>query len=236
MLKTLKRLSPIDICAALFVLSQIILFPLIQLTPGEVSARWSYTAIVLVGVMALVTFRGRGNTNFIRVGILFTLVADYFLVLDGEKLLEGVLAFTVVQAAYFAYTLLIEESRALRIANAATRVALSLILIVATFTVLGSDTDALAIASVIYYANLVLNTVFAFLLGRRARIFAIGLALFCMCDLCIGLDVLFSSYLASDALDFFYSAHLNLPWVFYQPSQTLIALSLWSEMRLNNRA
>ena len=231
MLKTLKRLSLIDICAALFILFEIILFPLIQFTPGEMSARWSYTAIVLVGVMALVTFSGRSNTNFIRVGILFTLVADYFLVLDGEKLLEGVLAFIVVQAAYFVYILLNEESRAVRIANVGSRIALSLILVVATFIVLGTDTDALAIASVIYYAGLVLNTVFAFLLGRRARIFAIGLALFCMCDLCIGLEVLCSSYLSSGAFDFFYSDHLNLPWVFYQPSQTLIALHIRRQHR-----
>ena len=78
----------------------------------------------------------------------------------------------------------------------------------------------------IYYGNLVANAVFAFLLGRRDRIFAIGLVLFGMCDIWIGLEVLFSSYLDSNLMDFVYNANYNLPWVFYQPSQTLIALNL----------
>lgn len=236
MLKGMKRISVLDVCAVLFILFEIILFPLIQFTPGDVSARWSYVAIVLVGVMALVTLRGRSDTDFIRIGILFTLVADYFLVLDGEKLLEGVLAFAVVQAAYFVYLFVNGQSRAQRIANAVSRIAASVILTVAAFVVLGDDTDALAIASVIYYANLVLNTVFAFLLGRRERIFAVGLALFCMCDLCIGLDVLFSSYLGSDALSFLYYFDINPSWIFYQPSQTLIAVHLWYKLRFHSRA
>ena len=37
--------------------------------------------------------------------------------------------------------------------------------------------------------------------------------------------------LSKPILDFFYGAHLSLPWVFYQPSQTLIALSMWCRSR-----
>ena len=231
-----RKIKPIDIIAAMFVLSETVVFPLIQFTPGDVSAFWSYVAIVLVVLMSLATFKGLGTDSLIRLGLLFTLVADYFLVLDGEKLLEGVAAFIVVQACYFAYLFLGEENGTLRIANVLSRAATSVMLVVLTFVVLGEDTDALAIASVLYYANLVLNTVFAFLHGRRERIFAVGLALFCMCDLCIGLEVLFSSYLNSDALDFFYGANLNLPWVFYQPSQVLIALSLYYKNGIKSRA
>ena len=232
-----KSLKAQDVIAALFVLAELVLLPLIQLTPGETSAFWSYAAIVLAGVMALVTIGRSRSDNLVRVGILFTLVADWFLVLDGRRLLEGVLAFCVVQGAYFSYLFIEEQGGgAVRRANVISRIAACGVLVVATFAVLEDSADALAVASVIYYANLVLNTVFAFLHGRRERIFAVGLALFCACDLCIGLEVLASSYLGTDAFDFFYSASLNLPWIFYQPSQTLIALSLHLRKRENHRA
>ena len=231
MLKTKKKISPRDVTALAFILMQVAIFPLIQFTPGNVSAAWSYVSIILCVIIAFVFFDSDRAGHLIRMGLCCTLVADYFLVVDGDKLLEGVIAFTFVQAAYFAYLYLRERRRALRIANVISRTVVSLALIIGAFIVLGEDADALAIVSVIYYANLVINTVFAFTQGRRERVFAIGLLLFCMCDLCIGLEVLFSSYLGSDALDFFYGAYLSLPWVFYQPSQTLIALSMWCKSR-----
>ena len=230
MLKSEKRISPMDISALVFILLQIVLFPLIQFTSASVSNIASYIAIVLVAILAFLTLRRESLCHPIRIGILFTLVADYFLVLN-DKLLCGVLAFTVVQLAYFAYLWMVDKRTGVRRANAISRAALSLVLVAVTFAVLGSNTDALAIASVIYYANLLVNVIFAFLLGNRDRMFAIGLVLFAMCDLCIGLEVLFSSYLDSSALAFFYGARINLPWIFYQPSQALIALHLYKKDR-----
>lgn len=233
---TKGKISPRDVCVILFVLFEMLIFPQIQFTPGDVSAVWSYVSIILCVIMAFIFFDSGRVDHLIRAGLVCTLVADYFLVLDGDKLLHGVIAFTFVQAAYFVYLYLREEKKALRMANVISRTVVSLCLVIVAFIVLGEGTDALAIVSVLYYANLVINTVFAFTQGKRERIFAIGLLLFCMCDLCIGLEVLFSTYLGSDALDFFYGAHLNLPWVFYQPSQTLIALTMWYKIRFYNRA
>ena len=136
-----------------------------------------------------------------------------------------------MQACYFAYLFVREKRERIRVANAVSRVALSLVLVVSAFIVLGEDTDALAIVSVLYYGNLIANAVFAFILGREERIFAIGLVLFAMCDLCIGLEVLCSNYLGSHAMDFAYGAYLNLPWVFYQPSQMLIGLRLLPKVK-----
>lgn len=235
MLKSEKAALPIDIATLIFLILEAVLFPLIQFTSAYVSGISSYIAIVIVAIYALFTFRRGGSGQLIRLGILFTLVADYFLVLK-EQQLEGVLAFILVQLAYFVYLLLSEERRGVRLVNVVLRIATSLVLAAASILVLGADTDALAIVSVIYYANLVVNAVFAFLLGKSERIFAIGLVLFAMCDLSIGLEVLFSTYLASDVLDFFYGANINLPWIFYQPSQVLIALRLYQKHRHTNRA
>ena len=189
MLKTKKKISLRDVTALTFILMQVAIFPLIQFTPGNVSAEWSYVSIILCVIIAFVFFDSDRADHLIRMGLCCTLVADYFLVVDGDKLLEGVIAFTFVQTAYFAYLYLRERRRALRIANVISRTVVSLALIIGAFIVLGEDADALAIVSVIYYANLVINTVFAFTQGRRERVFAIGLLLFCMCDLCIGLEV-----------------------------------------------
>ena len=232
MLKCEKRPSVLDIIVAVFVVAQIAIFPLIHFTPWPVSAFWSYTAIILVVIMAFLTASGDRRGDLIRLGLIFTLVADYFLVVDGDKLLEGVVAFIFTQAAHFAYLISVEHRRSVRIASIVSRVAAPLVLIAAAFAVLGDSTDALAIASVIYYSWLIINAVFAFLRGRSELTLAIALVLFAMCDLCIGLQVLFDTYLSSDALDRLFSTGLNLSWVFYQPSQVLIALRLLQRRRI----
>lgn len=214
------------ILALVFIVLELACFPMIHFGSGGVDVLGCYLAIVLVALFALVTLWGERDGHIIRLGIGFTLVADYFLVIAADSQLEGVISFIAVQACYFAYTLVRETRTRVRYINIASRAVLMVGLVIATFAVLGDGADPLAIASVIYYGNLVANAAFAFLLGKRERIFAIGLVLFAMCDIWIGLEVLFSSYLGSDLMDFVYSSNYNLPWIFYQPSQTLIALNL----------
>ncbi|MBQ7343935.1 MAG: hypothetical protein IJW53_04120 [Clostridia bacterium] len=223
------------LAAIVLVALELALLPVIHLGTGGADVSACYLAIILIALFALVTLRGERDRrlDLIRLGIAFTLVADYFLVLADDSELEGVLAFIVVQIFYAAYLFVKEERRAVRIVSLAARGALMLSLVVAAFIVLGEGTDPLAVASVIYYGNLVLSCVFAFLLGRGERIFAIGLLLFAMCDIWIGLEVLFSSYLDSNLMDFVYNANYNLPWVFYQPSQVLIALRL-CQLKMEN--
>ena len=229
MTKAFNREKFTFIAAIAFIALEAALFPLIHLGRGGVDASACYLAIILVDLFALVTLPCAADKrlHLIRLGIAFTLVADYFLVLADDSELEGVLAFIVVQIFYAAYLFVREEKRTVKIISLALRGALMAGLVVVAFAVLGESTDPLAIASVIYYGNLVISCVFAFLLGREERIFAIGLLLFSMCDIWIGLEVLFSSYIGSDLMDFVYNANYNLPLVFYQPSQVLIALRLF---------
>ena len=222
-----KERHGVNVLSVAFILIEVALFPLIQLLPSDGSAFFAYISIVCVALFALLTVRGERNGHLIRIGIFFTLLADYCLVLADDAYLEGVLFFICVQVAYFAYLYVVEERARVRFYNLTSRVALSVVLVLVTFLVLGSDTDALAIVSVIYYGNLLANVVFAFLRFREERTLAIGLLLFAMCDLCIGLDMLLGTYLDLDvAGSIFYSAHHNLPWVFYQPSQVMIGLRL----------
>ena len=234
MLSSQKRLTVLKMCAIVFIALELVLFPLIQFTPADTSAVASYIAIVLVAICAFLTVGMEEGGKYIRLGFIGTLVADYFLVLCDDAQLEGVVAFIFVQLAYCVYLLAKEERSRVSYANVLSRIGLTAVLMVCAMIILGTDTDMLVIASVIYYANLVVNAVFAFFLGKKERIFAIGLVLFAMCDLCIGLEVLFDTYLSSDALGFFYGAYINLPWIFYQPSQVLIALRLYHPVYTQN--
>lgn len=231
MLKQLTYRQVLRMTAVVFVIFEIILFPLIQIPPADISSAASYVAIVLVALFALITWRGERDGHIIRLGILFTLLADTYMVIY-ERMLEGVMCFILVQACYFAYLLVREERKIVKLWNIYSRIVLMSLLVISAFLVLGDDVDALAISSVVYYGNLIANTVFAFLRFREERIFAIGLFLFAMCDLTIGLDALFIDYLHSYALSgVFNYPYANIPWIFYQPSQVLIGLRLYSKIK-----
>lgn len=211
----------------LFLALQIILFPKIQESTADV---WSYTAffsIALIALFALLACRCKGAGHLIRLGLLLTLVADYFIVIEYDSYLKGMVVFLFVQIAYFLYLLFREERVRVRVANFLTRILLSTVLCLAPIVILEEGVDALSLVSVIYYANLLTNVVFAFLCGKEERMFAIGLVLFAMCDLCVGIESFSYFYLDTDISAFFYNDSLNLSWLFYQPSQVLIALSLY---------
>ena len=211
----------------IFLALEIALFPKVQESTADV---WSYTAylsVILVVIFAIFVCRCKGAEHFIKLGLLLTLVADYFLVIEGNSHLLGVETFLLVQLAYFVYLLFREERASVRLANFLTRVLLCALLLSAAYIILGEETDTLSLVSVVYYANLLTNILFAFMRGRKEMIFAIGLTLFALCDLCVGIESLAYFYLDTDISRFFYSDTLNLSWMFYQPSQVLIALSLY---------
>ncbi len=205
-----------------------ILFPFIQLDLFDRMSLWQYLAVILACFCALLYFdkKKRVSEDLIRLGLIFTLCADFFLVVLGDHYEAGMCFFLPCQLSYFLYTYLAEERTAVKRANIISRTALSGVILLLVLVVLGESADFLAAISAVYYVNLVLNTVFAFLNFRRMPLMAIGLALFCLCDLCVGLNTLFLDYLNTDPafLTILYSKYHLLCWVFYQPSQVLIAL------------
>ncbi len=206
---------------------QIILLPLIQLTDADISAPSSFASIAVISLFTVLSYAlVRRDKLALRLGLLTTLVSDWFLVIK-EEMLEGMLVFFIVQMLYFAYLLSEENSTRVKIFNALSRLALIGVLLIAAFAIVGDGIDALAAVSLLYYGNLLVNTVFAFLDFKKMPLLSIGFLLFALCDVCIGLDVLAGAYLDIPALDgIFYGKYYNLPWVFYQPSQVMIALHL----------
>ncbi len=198
---------------------------------GDFVTEAMYYCVVLAFVFSMASLaRVRGTEyNLVRLGLLITLLADYFLVVrEPVKQLSGVITFFFVQMAYFAALILSDKSRTRRIVHIAVRTGATLLTLPIAFVVLGESADALAIFSALYYVNLVCNTVFAFLDYKRWWLFGVGLVAFCLCDASIGFTFLANEYLGAAEGSLIYKiAHsdLNLAWVFYVPYLAIAGLT-----------
>lgn len=226
MIKSKKILLVLSVA---FLCIMAVLGILLQTIQGSVPVNLRYTAVVFACLFCLL-FAEKGSSYLLtQLALIFTAGADYFLVYRTDMLqLPAMLCFSVVQAAYFLRLYLEDENRTRRGVHVILRAVLSVVAVCVTVAVLGKNCDAVALVSVFYYANLILNAAFAFASFCKNPIFAIGLALFILCDTVIGLSMI-DAYLpvAKDSL--FYrilSPGFDLAWTFYLPSQALLAVSL----------
>ena len=200
---------------------QIILYVLILTSGGKLLIWSEYTSIVLCFLFAVLHFKDL----FIVGGLAMTLCADYFLVIcDPMRQLWGMVFFLAAQT-FYAVKL---HRHALPWGFLVARVVLTVGVIAVSWVILGENADALALVSMAYYANLIWNMVCAFVRFREDRLLAIGFALFILCDTVIGLQVAAGGYLPiaeGSLLHRIIFPGFHLSWVFYLPSQVLIALS-----------
>lgn len=214
---------------AVFLLTELTLGILLQLLPGRAATWCAYAAVLLACLFAFLFFSRTKRYLFTQAALLATVCADYFLVLRGaEQKLIAMLFFSVTQLCYFARIYFAENREKRRTVHVILRILVPILTLALTLAVLGKSADAVATVSMFYFANLLLNIVFAFLLGEKPPIFAVGLLLFAFCDVFVGLSLL-DGYLPITKGSFIYRlAHpgFNLAWVFYVPSQALLALSL----------
>lgn len=171
-----------------------------------------YGGILLcLGFAALCALHG--GDRLVPAALALTACADWFLLVRNDCYPLGITLFLGVQTVYFL---------CLRLAGAGSghvlRPALALgagLLLYAAGMV--SPVNLLA---ALYFSQLLSNTALAWTLkGKRWRRFALGLTLFVGCDTCVGL---FNVLPASSPA---YSAVSVGMWLFYLPSQVLIALS-----------
>lgn len=130
--------------------------------------------------------------------------------------------------AVILYILILTTGGTLLVASSFGAIVLILLVEGIAVLVLKEKTDALALISVCYYANLILNIVAAFRQFRRDLVFPIALVLFLLCDTVIGLQVAAGGYLPIGEDSWLHRLifmDFNLAWFFYLPSQVLIALS-----------
>lgn len=190
---------------------------------GDIFTFSAYGGIVLCFLFALCHIRS-GSWRFIA-ALACTLGADYFLVVvSPQDQLSGMVFFLFAQC-FYAWQL---HSTCQKKWPLYLRLGLIAAAAAITCIVLGDNLDALALISLCYYANLIMNLVLAWMQFSRYPLAAIGFVLFLLCDTVIGLQVATTGYLPIEegsVLNEILYPSFNLSWLFYLPSQVLLALS-----------
>ena len=177
-----------------------------------------YGGVLLCLLFALICAL-RGGDRLIPLALALTAGADWFLLVRNDTYAVGIALFLCVQTVYYlrlrrggvtgAYPLRAGLALGLGLGLYALRLA-----------------SPLNLLAVLYFSQLLSNPVLAWTQkGRRPRVFAAGLTLFVGCDLCVGL---FNVLSAGHPL---YPAVSVGMWLFYLPSQVLIALSALPEKK-----
>lgn len=169
------------------------------------------------GILLCLAFSLLGTDRLVPLALALTAGADWFLLVRGDHYTLGVALFLGVQTVYYVR---------LRRAGADSAWPLRSILALGA----GLGVYALHMASFVnllaalYFSQLVSNTLLAWRLKERLRrAFALGLTLFVGCDVCVGL---FNALPPGSSPYFAVSIGM---WLFYLPSQVLIALSALPE-------
>lgn len=187
-------------------------------------------ATVVLACLFCVLFAERSREYLLtQAALLLTVCADWFLVLPpSPNQLPGMVFFATAQLAYAARLYLSERSPTRRRGQIISRVCLSVIAMAAAAFVLGKDTDAVALISLFYYVNLILNLVFAWTQIPKQAVMAVGLTLFLLCDTLVGFAFLdrYLTVAEGSLIDRINHPGFDLAWAFYLPSQMLLAVSL----------
>ena len=233
----IKNKKLLVILSATFLTVEAVLGVLLQTSQHLTPINLRYTAVVLACLFFILFAEKSLSFLFTMLALLCTVGADYFLVYSEEmQQLLAMLFFSVTQLAYFLRLYFEDKSKTRRLVHLIVRIALSLVAIGVTLTVLKSNADGVAVVSMFYYVNLILNIIFAFVEFEKPGVFAIGLLLFALCDTVIGLSLI-NTYLPISEESFIYkliNPGFDLAWAFYLPSQALLAVSLLPRRLKNN--
>ena len=183
---------------------------------GSQTISIKYAGIALCLGYALLC-ASKGGDRLVPAALAFTAGADWFLLVRNDHYALGVALFLGVQTVYY-----VRLRRAGADSAWPLRSALALGAGLGIYALrMASPVNLLA---ALYFSQLVSNTLQAWRLkGRRWQTFALGLTLFAGCDVCVGLF----NALPPDSSPYF-AVSVGM-WLFYLPSQVLIALSALPE-------
>lgn len=228
----MKKLTYKQIVLFAFIALQLVLYFVLNFAKLNNSHYLSYGIVCLCLVFAIVYIFLDCHSYFAILAFIFTLIADYFLVLKGgEHKTLAMCFFMCAQIMYGAIVYLYAPYPKERIAQILTRIIISIIAIILAFIILKDKVQTLFIISVVYYFNMLISIVFAFYHFKKdlaIKLLAIGLVLFSLCDISIGLTFLVDIF--SLGQNNIICKILNLPInyvnIFYPISQIVIACSV----------
>ena len=231
-----KREKMLIIATIIFFVAQLVNGLFIQMSSGALWSALCFGGVTSAFLFSLVLFNKSYDWLFCAFGLFFTVVADWFLVvLDPIMELPAMFVFNVVQIMYFIRIFRTHEKAhnktlpigKIGIAHISVRLIAVVTALIACAAVLGDDVDLLSMISLFYYANLLCNVVFSFVEFRKNPCFAIGLLCFALCDLFVGIGMVeeYFTVLPGSLIYELTYTELNLMWIFYVPSYTLISIS-----------
>lgn len=221
------RISPYAAILAIFILTEAAIylsFNIIMATEGRDPIYLKYSGILIcLAFSALSCSFFRRDGVVLTAAMVFTAISDFFIfVLNGFYEL-GVSTFIITQFVYL-YRLYADRLSKVYITLAVrVLIAAALMIILNMLGVL----DFLTAVVAIYIVMLIFNLAEAAYLSRyglKNALFAVGLALFLCCDVCVGLNN-FGSVLGIALPQGVLTFVSYAMWAFYLPSQVCIVCS-----------
>lgn len=177
--------------------------------------------------------------------LLFTVISDLF-ILILDYYLYGVITFIIVQQLYgIRLNLFRQSTRIKTILQLLSIQAMFALIIAFILLLLKVEIDVLLIASIFYFICILMNVVRAIRLALTEHsilfrdnliVFALGMVLFLLCDINVGLFNMAGYVPMPDNIYMkLYQASSLLMWGFYAPSQLLISLSI-SSSKMNKKS
>jgi uncharacterized membrane protein YhhN len=194
-------------------------------------AKVEYAGIVLCFLFSLLIYKNKKDTWLVRLALLFTVISDWFLVIMGKDYFIALITFTIAQLMYAVRLWQNDGSIYRNLSHIFTRILLLVILefgVRILLIIFKVDFDPLVFLAVIYFSVLLMNVLLSFTQIRKNILFPIGMTLFLCCDILVGLSNIQSYMTLSESsflLDII-NCPIDLIWVFYFPSQVLLALSI----------
>lgn len=202
-------------------------------------AKVEYAGIVVCFLFSWAVFCDKVDTWLVRLAFLFTLISDWFLVIKQDQFVLALITFSIAQV-FYATRLWINDGKRKNGKHIYLRIAIiALVELVAVFITksLTINFDLQLFLALLYFTLLVMNVILAFMQMRKNILFTIGMLLFLGCDIMVGLSK-FGDYLTLSESSIIFKL-LNFPvdlvWFFYFPSQTLLALSILTYRKNENK-
>jgi FtsH-binding integral membrane protein len=205
---------------------------------GNISSIYLKYAIIVLSFIITLLIGNHGYNKFDRCFLqcakLFTLIADYYLLIH-DNFAIGIFFFCLVQLTYIIRHSLMEHKQYKNVIFLALVLVNSMII---SFKINYTEKKLIILALV--YAALLLTSVYS-AVGTLTRgkytkdgamLIIIGMVLFFLCDLSVGAY----NIIGKTSLKAFIPANIEfligyLIWVFYAPSQVLLALSGFKSIR-----
>ncbi len=225
----IKSKKFINIITIIFLILELILYFVVQITDNDLNTITKYLVVTFTFLYSLIYIKKEDKFYLIVVGLFFTLIADFFLVIIDPLYRElGLISFSITQIFYYLFIDHNLDKKLLKKLNLLLRITTTIVLLIIVKLMLKDDADFITLISVFYFLNLLINIIFSFLIKNKSLVLSVGLILFALCDICVGFAATGTELFQLKEGTFLYflaNPTLELSYLFYIPSQVMIAIS-----------